>query len=126
MNKGLQELFKHLWKSAFFWAFAFFSLAVFRYFGLNQEILQATGQNINSTPIKVPFIIATTIGLVLGILFGLLNYFFDKSIAQKVSLGFSILLKTLSHFLATVFTCQSSYGAMVLWCCGAMVLWSVS
>jgi len=66
--------------------------------------LQATGQNINSTPIKVPFIIATTIGLVLGILFGLLNYFFDKSIAQKVSLGFSILLKTLSHFLATVFT----------------------
>ncbi len=104
MNKGLQELFKYLWKSALFWGFAFVSLAIFRYFGLNQEISQATGQNISSTPIEVPFIIATAIGLVLGILFGLINFFFDKSIAQKVSLGFNILLKTLSHFLATVFT----------------------
>ncbi|MEL6306391.1 MAG: adenylate/guanylate cyclase domain-containing protein [Bacteroidota bacterium] len=103
-RRNLKHLLKYIWQSVLFWTFAFFSFAVFRFFGAEESLLFSNPSEASRpSTFVLPVIIASTIGLGLGILYGLVDFIYEKYILKKVSIGQGIFLNVLFHFVVTIF-----------------------
>ena len=79
MHQNLKHFIKLLVQSIVFWTLAMFCYAVFRYYGLDQEIAIALKKGFDDYDSVVqPLVIFTSIGFGLGILYALIDYLFEK------------------------------------------------
>jgi len=95
MNKRyLRTVFRHM----IVWFFAFILWTLFREFG--QEIIREEGEPTISLAQRVPFHIV--LGVFAGLIFGTLEFYFDKFIYKKISFGRSILVGAISYLVAII------------------------
>ncbi len=104
MNQNFRHFLKLLWQSIVFWTLAMFCYAIFRYFGADQEIAFQLKEGFDAKrALREPLLVFTVVGLGLGILYALVDFMFEKYAPKKISLGLALLIRTLLHFIATIF-----------------------
>ena len=103
MNTELKQYFKLLRSSVIFWSFALACYTIFRYLGLEGEInIQGTLTPTEIIPFKTIFLISAIIGSVLGILYASIEFYFEKNISKRISLGTALVLENLIAFITTI------------------------
>jgi adenylate cyclase len=102
MNRNAHHFLKLLKQSTIFWTFALVSYAIFRFYGFDQEVSSLTDENIKYQNFSVPLFIALLTGFALGILYGIVDFFYEKYLLKKYSLGLGLLLNTFLHFICTL------------------------
>jgi adenylate cyclase len=102
MNRNTNHILKSLKQSTFFWTFALFSYAIFRFFGFEQEVASITEANIQTQSFRIPLFVLTITGFSLGILYGIIDFLYEKYLLKKYSLGVGLLLQTFLHFTSTI------------------------
>ncbi len=104
MNQNLKHFIRLLWQSVVFWTLAMFCYAIFRYYGMDQEIAVIIKKGFGGNRSFIhPLIILSAIGFGLGILFALIDFFSEKYISKKISLGLIFIVKTCLYFIVIVF-----------------------
>lgn len=106
-NTSSKQFFKLIKQSVLFWTVAFFSFAIFRFYGLDDDFETLNEQNYVYLNFSVPLLICTVIGLTLGILYGVIDFFHEKYLIKKYSLGLGIFINTTLHFIATIIILNS-------------------
>ena len=92
---------KHLALSIIFWGAALGCFVIFRYLGIDRVPEIEVSMSIKTLVLKN--LLAMTIeGIVLGIVYSTIDYFFDKRLSQNTSLGGSLIAKIFLYFLSTV------------------------
>jgi adenylate cyclase len=77
MNKNAKELFKLGWKSMLFWTFALGCYAIFRFLGIEDSPgIQIKEELAIQHSFTRPFLVLISIGIVLGVLYAILDFFF--------------------------------------------------
>jgi adenylate cyclase len=103
MNYKLKIFLDGLWKSILFWSFAMASFTFFRFYGLDQDNSITINEGFKNDTIFKPLLILTLLGLGLGVIYAFVDFFFEKLISKKISLGLNILIKSFFYFVATIF-----------------------
>lgn len=104
MNRNLRHFFKLLWQSVVFWTIAMFCFAIFRYFGIDQEIGFTVKKGFEEQrALSEALLVFSIMGFGLGILYALVDFLFERYMSKKIPLGLSLLVKTWLHFVATIF-----------------------
>lgn len=103
MTVTFKTLFKHIWQSALFWAVAFFCYVIIKFYGIEEIVGVAIDPARKETILKQPLLAFTLLGLGLGIFYAVVDFFYEKYLSKKLSLGFNLLLKTFFYFIVTVF-----------------------
>ena len=93
-NRYLKIVFRH----TIVWFFAFILWTLFREFG--QEIIREEGEPTILPLQRIPFHIV--LGLFAGLIFGTLEFYFDKYIYKKISFGRSLLIGAISYLVAII------------------------
>ncbi|GAA4235771.1 hypothetical protein GCM10022291_18480 [Postechiella marina] len=101
MNKNLKDFSILLFRSVFFWIFACFLLIVIRYYGIGEEEGRTIRENYE-VPITEWFDILLYAGALLGLLYALVEFFLEKIINNKFSLGFILLIKLVIYLVALI------------------------
>lgn len=105
MNTALKQYFKLLRTSVSFWSLALTCYAIFRYLGLEEDlkmrgvILSPSVLDINFGTIILIFIL---VGAALGMLYSSIEFFFEKRMSKRLSLGVALVLENLIAFIATI------------------------
>ncbi|CAM1344305.1 adenylate/guanylate cyclase domain-containing protein [Tenacibaculum amylolyticum] len=103
MNSNLEQYLQLLWKSVIFWSFALGCYIVFRFLGLEDEkglIIAPEYKGLISFSYVMG--ISATVGVVLGFLYASIEFFFEKIITKKISLGLSLLFENSIAFIITI------------------------
>lgn len=108
MRTHNRQLVHTLMHSVIFWIFAFQSYAFFRYFGLEQASLVPGVQEVEKVILVSPYSIALYIGLGLGVLYGIVDFFYEKYFLKKLGLGLGLVVNTFLHFAAIIFVFTAS------------------
>ena len=86
-----------------FWALALGLFAIFRFFGLDDDQYFNPDSYRSDQPfILMPFVVLSIFGALLGFAFYFIEGYFEKKVVTRVTLGLSILLKTLAYLAASV------------------------
>ncbi|NKI32358.1 adenylate/guanylate cyclase domain-containing protein [Croceivirga thetidis] len=109
-NRNGKLLIKLLVQSILFWGFALFSYAIFRFYGLENELDTLTPEQLQERPFGIPLFVATTLGLGLGLLYGLIDFIYEKYLLKRLRLGVGLLVNTLLHFTSTIFVFSLGIG----------------
>ncbi len=103
MNTELKQYIHLLRNSVLFWSFALVCYTIFRYLGLEGEIeIRGTLTSTRSIPFKTLVLTTAITGAVLGILYASIEFYFEKNISKRISLGTSLVLENLTAFIATI------------------------
>jgi len=102
MNRNVSSFLKKLLLSVIFWTLAMFCFAVFRFYGLGQEIGISIEEGFEDGAFVQPTIFTSLLGFGLGILYAILDFLVEKYVTKRISLGFNLLLKTGLYFVVTV------------------------
>lgn len=94
MNSYFKKVLRHF----IIWLFAFVLFVILREFG--HEVVQEDGRQ--QMPIQERAVFQFVLGLVAGLIFGSLEYLFDKYIYKRLSFGRTILFGALSYLVAIV------------------------
>lgn len=104
MNRNLTRFLKLLWQSVVFWTIAMFCFAIFRYFGMDQEIGFTVKKGFEEQrALSEALLVLSIMGFGLGILYAFVDFLFERYMPKKIPLGLSLLVKTWLHFVATIF-----------------------
>lgn len=97
-----------------FWTLAMVCYAVFRFYGLREEVAFGGGENFDeSFSFGRAFGFLALVGLGLGFLFGWVDVLFEKYKPKKLPLGLNVLLKTALYFLVAIFVITTAGSAAV-------------
>ena len=108
MNKTLKTFLNHLWQSILFWTVAMVLWALFRYFGLDSEagiIISQEFQNDFSLANILPLFALA--GSILGILYAIVEFVFEKYTSKRRSIGLTILIKTFIYLFFIILIATS-------------------
>ena len=98
-HRNLRQFFKQLGQSIVFWTIAMAFFGVFRYYGLAEE------EGIHTAP-EYSFPRALSMfalfGLLIGIVSACIEFFLDKFLSKRVSIGLNVLISSLVYFISTV------------------------
>ncbi|CAL2080139.1 adenylate/guanylate cyclase domain-containing protein [Tenacibaculum sp. 190524A05c] len=103
MSTNNKQFFKFILQSILFWVVALFAFAIFRFYGIEQESLLPTAENTTNQEILNPYLVSLFLGLGLGLLYGIVDYLYERFFLKKVGLGVGLLLNTFLHFISTIF-----------------------
>lgn len=110
MSRNLKHFWKLIWQSMLFWMLAFSCFAVFRFYGLDQEIGIRIKEDMRGKTFIQPFIVLSVLGLLLGALYAGMDFFYNKYASKKMALGFNLMLRTFLYFVVTVFLATLTIG----------------
>lgn len=114
MDKNMKGGSKLLGQSILFWTFTMGSYAIYRFFGIEDDpSIEMKGEFAIQHSFTRTFLVLTSIGIVLGVLYGILDFFFEKLISKRLILGVILILKAVFYFLFTiiVFTIALKIGS---------------
>ncbi len=86
-----------------FWSLAMAFYSIFRYFGMDSErgvtvIEEMSGMR----NFLKPLMSFSIMGALLGVLYASIDFFFDRMVSKRLSLGFVLLIKTFVEFVITI------------------------
>ncbi|WP_344928006.1 adenylate/guanylate cyclase domain-containing protein [Aquimarina addita] len=103
MNRNLKRYLQHLWKSVLFWASVMGLYSIFRYYGIDEEegftVIKEFSGNEGTLRALMGF---TSIGILIGIVYASIDFFFDKYSSHKISLVYELVIRTLLYFVTTI------------------------
>jgi adenylate cyclase len=104
MNRNLRHFLKLLWQSVAFWTPAIICFGIFRYYGIEEEEgITVRGGFDGGKTFFQPMLIFSLLGFGLGILYALVDFFFERYKYKKMALGLDLLIKSILHFVVTIF-----------------------
>ena len=103
MNKELKRYFRTLWQSVIFWTMALFLWGIFRFYGLGET----DGVHIDpdfQEPMKIQNLLRlfTFAGILVGLIFANIEFFFDKYTSHKLSMGLRVFFKSVLYVLTVI------------------------
>ncbi len=98
-----KQFFKLLFNAIFFWSFAFCFFILIRYYGRNQEQVDTAGLIDKVTASKY-LIFGVLLGIMVAIVYTIIEFLFDKFLSKVLHLGFIMLLKSLIYFIFLIFS----------------------
>ena len=113
MNKTTKIFLNHLGKSILFWTFAMVLWGIFRFYGLESEKgVTISAEYSESLQMKTILPLFAIAGFVMGIIYAIIEFTFDKYISQKRSIGFNIVIKTFVYlfFIVSIATSMIELG----------------
>ena len=103
MDTELKRYLALLRSSTLFWAFAMICYGFFRYFGLEGDVeIRGTNLPVDVMSFGTLCLILALIGSILGIFYASIEFYFEKYISKKLSLGISLILENLVAFVSTI------------------------
>lgn len=103
MKYAFKQFFKFLIFSTFFWSFAFCFFILIRYYGRNQEQVKAV-QLSKAIPVSEYLIFGVILGVMVAIVYTIIEFLFDKFLSKTLHLGFIIVLKSVIYLLFLIFS----------------------
>ncbi len=89
MNKELKKYFNHLGQSIMFWTIAMFLWGLFRFYGLMEMEGVSVNNSLFREAMQIKYILRlfTFSGIVIGLVFANIEFFFEKYTSNKITLG---------------------------------------
>lgn len=99
----IKEFFKFLFVSIIFWSFAFCFLILIRYMGREQEQVGVVSSTVNYA-VSDYLIFGVILGFMVGIVYTVVEYVFDKFVIKSINLGLTLLLKSIIYLILLIFS----------------------
>ncbi|MDY8137961.1 adenylate/guanylate cyclase domain-containing protein [Aquimarina sp. 2201CG5-10] len=99
ISRSIKEYGRMLLQSVLFWSIALGFYSIFRFFGIKEEIGVYTTVEYKFIRTILGFVIA---GFLLGIVYAILDFIFEKFPLKRMTLGFRIIIMNVSYFVTTV------------------------
>ncbi len=103
MKYAIKQFFRLLFYSTLFWSFAFCFFILIRYYGRHQEQVNRIQL---STAISVSEYLwfGVILGVMVALVFTIIEFLFDKFLSKALHLGFIILFKSIIYLLFLIFS----------------------
>ena len=98
-ERKFRVLVKHFGQSILFWMIAMALFAVFRFFGLSEEEGIVTPPGYNFTMALTMFVL---FGLFIGVASAFLEFYLDKFLPKRVSIGLNLIISALVYLITAV------------------------
>ncbi|MDN3493310.1 adenylate/guanylate cyclase domain-containing protein [Winogradskyella bathintestinalis] len=99
----VKQFFRLLFYSIIFWSFAFCAFVLVRYFGRNQE--QVKTENLTEIVTASQYLIfGVVLGVMVAIIYTVVEFFFDKYLSKKLHLGLILLVKSVIYLMFLIFS----------------------
>lgn len=103
MNSELKQYLKLTRSSVIFWSFAMVCYVIFRYLGLEGEmIVGETSVPTEQVRFSTLALISVLIGAIMGVFYATIEFYFEKSISKRLSLGTALVLENTVAFISTI------------------------
>ncbi len=103
MNRDLKLYLQQLWQSILFWSVAMSVYAILRYYGIDEEVGITVIEEFRGNSGVLKAVIAhLTIGVLIGILYATIDFFFDTYSSNKLLMVYDIIIRTLLYFVFTI------------------------
>lgn len=103
MNKKIKAYFLHIWRSVIFWAIALTLWCLFRFYGLGEiEGVTVSSNYQESMQIQNIIRLFFVAGVLSGIVFGNIEFIFEKYVSNKLAIGLRTLLKILLYLISMI------------------------
>ncbi len=103
MTRDFGRYLHLLWQSVIFWSFALTLFAILRYYGADGGSGALQPLEIKEKNTILPQLsVLISIGVILGVLFALIEWYFENSHPRKMILGLNLLLKTIAYFICSI------------------------
>lgn len=100
LSKNLRKYLNLLWQSSLFWFLAFFIFFIIRFTGL-KSTLETKDPTFEFTLLrKLEY--AFIIGVPLGVIYSLIEFFFEKYLSKRTSIIIQLITKTVIYFIALI------------------------
>ncbi|WP_431137442.1 adenylate/guanylate cyclase domain-containing protein [Psychroserpens mesophilus] len=103
MKFVLKQFFKLLIYSIAFWSFAFCFFILIRYYGRNHEQVSTVQLNEITTASEY-LVFGLILGVMVGSVYAIIEFLFDKFLSKILHLGFILLFKFLIYFIFLIFS----------------------
>lgn len=103
MKFALKQFFRLLFYSTLFWSFAFCLFIFIRYYGRNQEQVDAVKLS-KTIAVSEYLMFGVILGVMVAIVYTLIEFLFDKFLSKTFHLGFILLLKSVMYLLFLIFS----------------------
>ncbi len=102
MNRSLKQFLRLLWPSLLFWSIGMGMFAIFRYYGIGDNIEILLTEKFAQTPIWVTILSHMSVGFSIGLLYAVVDFILNRFGPKKLSLGLNLVFKTLVYFVTTI------------------------
>ncbi len=104
MNRKLKQYTQLLSQSVLFWSIAMGLYSILRYYGIDEEDHFTVVTSYSGTlGILYSLLKLTSIGILIGALYTTIDFIFDAFAARRISLTNDVVIRTLFHFMTTIF-----------------------
>ncbi|MGB0869348.1 MAG: adenylate/guanylate cyclase domain-containing protein [Flavobacteriales bacterium] len=100
MNRSIRAYLNLLWQSFIFWFFTFFLFLIIRYSGMKTN-LEIEDPNFTFT-LSDKFLYALIMGAIVGFIFSIVEYLFQKYISKKIVIALQFVLKTIIYLITLI------------------------
>ena len=102
-NRYLKEYLKHLGRSVIFWTLAIMLFAIFRFFGIEDEVGLTIKPEFTRV-YKIQQILPSYAlgGFLIGILYATVEFYFDKYAPKRLPIGLNIFVQALLMFISVI------------------------
>ncbi|WP_299548432.1 adenylate/guanylate cyclase domain-containing protein [Seonamhaeicola sp.] len=97
----LQKFFFLILQSVFFWTIAFFIYVFIKYHGLEEELQIYTDDRL-SLPVVDFYRFGIYLGLIIGVIYAIIEFIFDAYLSKKLALGATIIIKSIIYLIIMV------------------------
>lgn len=99
----IKQFFKLFVSSVLYWSFAFCFFILIRYLGREQEQVDAV-QASKVYPVSEYLLFGVVLGLMVAIVYTIVEYIFDKFLSKALNLGLILLIKSLIYLIFLIFS----------------------
>lgn len=103
MKFAIKQFFKLLTYSILFWSFAFCSFIIIRYYGRNHEQVATVELNEVTTASEY-LIFGLILGVMVGVVYTIIEFLFDKFLSKVLHLGLIFLFKSIIYLIFLIFS----------------------
>ncbi len=103
MHKELKRYLRNLWQSVIFWTLALFLWGLLRFYGLaDMEGIHIDAKFQEAMQINFLLRFFTFAGILVGIIFANIEFFFEKYSSNKLTLGLRVFFKSCLYLLTVI------------------------
>lgn len=103
MKYAFSQFFRLLFYSVLFWSFAFCFFILIRYYGRNQEQVDAIPLS-KVIPVSEYIMFGVLIGVMVAIVYTIVEFLFDKFLSKALPLGLILLFKSSIYLMFLIFS----------------------
>ncbi len=90
-----------VFQSVIFWMLAFLFFVFIKYYSIEDELKVYTDDVLN-LPVIEFFQFGLMLGVIIGIFYGIIEFFFDTYLSKKMALGINIMVKSFMYFILMI------------------------